>query len=241
VSDAYDASRIKALFFDVFGTVVDWRNSVASEIEVLARTKGWSVDPFAFAEAWRGKYQPSMEPVRRGESPYVRLDDLHRRSLEQVLAEFELTGLTEAELVALNKAWHRLTPWPDCVPGLRRLKARFILATMSNGNVALMVGMAKNAGLPWDMILGAEPARNYKPVPGVYLTGADWLDLEPGEILMTAAHNSDLAAARDLGFRTAFITRPTEYGPNQTKDVEAEQAWDHVATSMEDLASQLGC
>lgn len=238
---AYQASRIKAMFFDVFGTVVDWRASIAGEVAALAGSKGWSVDPYAFADAWRGRYQPSMEPIRRGESPYVRLDVLHRRSLEQVLAEFGLDGLDEAELVHLNKAWHRLTPWPDSVPGLTRLKTKFILATMSNGNVALMLGMAKNAGLPWDMILGSEPARNYKPVPSVYLTGADWLDLEPGEILMTAAHNSDLAAARDLGFRTAFIARPSEHGPNQTKDVEAEQAWDHVAGSMEDLASQLGC
>jgi len=233
---------IKALVFDVFGTVVDWRTSISREVSDVASKKGWSIDATAFAESWRGKYQPSMDPVRRGEKPYVRLDDLHRESLKVVLEEFGVGGqLDAAELEHLNRAWHRLTPWPDSVPGLTRLKTRFILATMSNGNVALMVNMAKHSGLPWDMILGSEPAQNYKPVPSVYLTGADWLGLEPGEVLMTAAHNGDLAAARALGFRTAFITRPTEHGPDQTKDLKAESDWDYAVDSMEELAERLGC
>lgn len=233
--------EVKALVFDVFGTVVDWRTSVAREVETVARAKGWDIDPFAFADRWRALYQPSMDPVRHGEKPYVRLDDLHRESLVALLAEFGLDPLPAGELEQLNRAWHRLDPWPDCVPGLTRLKRRFILATMSNGNVALMLNMAKRAGLPWDMILGAEPARNYKPVPSVYLTGADWLGLQPAEIMMTAAHNGDLRAARALGFRTAFVARPTEYGPKQSRDFAAEEEWDQVVAGMDELADRLGC
>ncbi|WP_420562975.1 haloacid dehalogenase type II [Thalassobaculum sp.] len=231
--------EVKALVFDVFGTVVDWRTSVAAEVDALAAEKGWSLDGTEFAMRWRAKYFPSMLPVRRGEAPYRRLDDLHRESLRAVLTEFGVS-LDEAELEHLNKVWHRLHPWPDSVPGLTRLKKKFILATMSNGNVSLMVNMAKFAGLPWDMILGAEPARNYKPEPVVYLTGADWLDLDPSQILMTAAHNGDLQAARDLGFKTAFILRPTEYGPTQDKDNKAESDWEYITESMEELADKLG-
>ena len=233
---------IKALVFDVFGTVVDWRTSVAREVETVAKAKGWTVDATAFAVTWRAKYQPSMDPVRRGEKPYARLDDLHRESLKAVLTESGLAdSLDGEELEHLNRAWHRLTPWPDSVPGLTRLKTKFILATMSNGNTALMVNMAKNAGLRWDTILGSEPAQNYKPVPKVYLTGAEWLGLRPDEILMTAAHNKDLAAARALGFKTAFVLRPNEHGPDQKTDLAAAEDWTYVAASMEDLADQLGC
>jgi len=241
MNGAVPMPEIKALVFDVFGTVVDWRNSIAREVEVVARAKGWGIDALAFADRWRAMYQPSMDPVRRGEKPYVRLDDLHRASLITLIAEFGLDPLPVDELEHLNRAWHRLDPWPDCVPGLTRLRKRFILATMSNGNVALMLNMAKRAGLPWDMILGAEPARNYKPVPSVYLTGADWLGLQPSEILMTAAHNSDLRAARALGFRTAFVLRPTEQGPGQAKDTKAEEDWDQVVNGMDELADRLGC
>lgn len=232
---------VKALVFDVFGTVVDWRTSIAREVGEFARSKGWTVDAEDFADRWRGKYQPSMDPVRRGERPYVRLDDLHRDSLTALLGELGLGPLAADELEHLNRAWHRLDPWPDCVPGLTRLKRRFILATMSNGNVALMLNMAKRAGLPWDMILGAEPARNYKPVPSVYLTGADWLGLQPAEMMMVAAHNSDLAAARALGFRTAFVARPTEHGARQTRDFRADQDWDQIVDGMDQLADRLGC
>ncbi|WPZ35809.1 haloacid dehalogenase type II [Thalassobaculum sp. OXR-137] len=231
--------EVKALVFDVFGTVVDWRTSVAAEVDALAAKKGWTLDGVEFAMRWRSLYAPSMRPVRRGEAPYRRLDDLHRESLRTVLQEYEVS-LGDDELEHLNKVWHRLHPWPDSVPGLTRLKKKFIIATMSNGNVSLMVNMAKFAGLPWDTILGSEPARNYKPEPVVYLTGADWLGLDPSQVLMTAAHNSDLQAARDLGFKTAFILRPTEYGPNQHKDNEAESDWDYITNSMEELADKLG-
>jgi len=234
-------SAVKALVFDVFGTVVDWRTSVAGEVNRLAAAKGWTVDGYAFADRWRGLYQPSMRPVRRGEAPYRRLDDLHRESLTTVLEEFELSLDDPEEREHLNRVWHRLTPWPDSVPGLNRLKSRYIIATLSNGNVSLMVNMAKHAGLPWDMILGAEPAQNYKPKSVVYLTAADWLDLEPAEIIMTAAHNHDLEAARKLGFRTAFIARPTEYGPHQDRDFKAESDWAYIVDSMEQLADALGC
>ena len=231
--------EVKALVFDVFGTVVDWRTSVAAEVDALAKEKGWSLDGAAFAMRWRELYQPSMQPVRRGEAPYRRLDDLHRDSLRVVLKEFDVS-LDEGELEHLNKVWHRLHPWPDSVPGLTRLKKKFILATMSNGNTSLMVNMAKFAGLPWDTILGSEPAQNFKPKSVVYLTGADWLGLDPSQILMTAAHNHDLGQARKLGFKTAFILRPTEYGPNQHKDNEAESDWDYITNSMEELADKLG-
>ncbi len=232
---------VKALVFDVFGTVVDWRTSVAREMRAVVDAKGWKADPYALADRWRELYQPSMDPIRRGEKPYARLDDLHRESLKTLLAEFGLEPLPADELEHLNRAWHRLDPWPDCVPGLTRLKRKFILATMSNGNVALMVNMAKHAGLPWDTILGSEPAQNFKPVPSVYLTGADWLGLEPAEVMMVAAHNGDLAAARAVGFRTAFVARPTEYGDKQSRDFKAEDAWDQVVDGMDELADRLGC
>ncbi|MFX4219833.1 MAG: haloacid dehalogenase type II [Thalassobaculum sp.] len=231
--------EVKALVFDVFGTVVDWRTSVGREVDALAAAKGWSLDGTEFAMRWRSLYQPSMRPIRRGEAPFRRLDDLHRDSLRVVLQEFGVS-LDEPELEHLNRVWHRLHPWPDSVPGLTRLKKKFILATMSNGNVSLMVNMAKFAGLPWDMILGSEPAQSFKPNPKVYLTGADWLDLQPAEVLMTAAHNHDLQAARNLGFRTAFILRPDEYGPDQDKDTGAESDWDYIVDSMEQLADRLG-
>lgn len=234
-------TRIKALTFDVFGTVVDWRGSVIRELANFGAAKGIAADWAAVADAWRGLYQPAMDRVRRGERPWVRLDTLHRESLVTLLDRFAIQGLTPAEIDHLNRAWHRLDPWPDAVPGLTRLKARYILATMSNGNVALMVNMAKRAGLPWDAILGAEPAQGYKPQPKVYLTGADLLGLEPGECMMVAAHNGDLVAAAALGFRTGFVARPTEYGPHQTKDFKAEHAFDVVAADFADLARQMGC
>ena len=234
-------TTIKALVFDVFGTVVDWRNSIAREAETILSPKGVVADWLVFADAWRGKYQPSMDQVRSGGRGYVRLDVLHRENLLEVLDEFGVTGLSEAEIDRLNKAWHRLDPWPDCVEGLTRLKTKYILGTMSNGNVALMVNMAKYAGLPWDVILGAEPAQAYKPQPETYLTGVCWLGLEPQEVLMCAAHNHDLLAARDCGLKTAFIARPTEYGPNQDRDFKAEHDFDHITESMIDLAEKLDC
>jgi 2-haloacid dehalogenase len=182
-----------------------------------------------------------MEAVRSGRRPWARLDDLHRENLVGVLAELGLEGLDDAELDHLNRAWHRLDPWPDVVEGLQRLKTRYILATLSNGNVALMVNMAKRAGLLWDVILGAEIAGAYKPLPQAYLRSAALLDLKPGECMMVAAHNDDLVAAAACGFRTAFVARPTEHGPAQSRDLRAEQAFDVAADSFVDLAEVLAC
>ncbi len=234
-------SDIKALTFDVFGTVVDWRTGIVREGEALGRARGVAVDWTAFADAWRGRYAPSMDRVRRGELPWTRLDDLHRMSLEQLLADFSVAGLDDGDIDRFNRAWHRLDPWPDVVEGLTRLKRRFVLATLSNGNVALLVDMAKRAGLPWDAILGAEVARHYKPDPEAYLVTADLLGLAPQQCLMVAAHNADLAAAAALGFRTAFVCRPCEHGPGQTTDLAAEGDYDFVAEDFIDLARRLGC
>lgn len=233
--------ELKALVFDVFGTVVDWRTSIANEASDQLKNKGFDLNWLAFAEAWRAKYQPSMEGVRSGKRGYVRLDILHLENLMEVLEEFKVSGLSSADLNYLNRAWHRLEPWPDSVSGLQRLKKKFIIGTMSNGNVALMVNMAKHSGLPWDVILGAEPAQAYKPDPKTYLTGVDWLGLQPDQVLMCAAHNNDLVAARNQGLKTAFIARPTEYGNNQSVDITAEHEFDFITTDMNDLADQLGC
>ena len=233
--------EVKALHFDVFGTVVDWRSSVISELEEFGARKGITADWTQFADDWRGMYQPSMDAVRRGDREWRPLDALHRESLITLISRHNITGLTEDEIDHLNKAWHRLAPWPDSVEGLTRLRTKYILATLSNGNVALLVNMAKNGGLPWDAILGAEPNRAYKPLPQCYLGNARYLDLDPSQCMLVAAHNDDLAAARTLGYRTAFICRPSEYGPNQTKDKRAESDWDIVADSMTGVADALGC
>ncbi|MBM3571635.1 MAG: haloacid dehalogenase type II [Alphaproteobacteria bacterium] len=234
-------TRIKAITFDVFGTVVDWRNGVIRDLRTFGQTKEVTADWESFADSWRALYQPSMDKVRRGERPWVRLDDLHRESLVTLLGRFGIPGITATEIDHLNRAWHRLDPWPDVLPGLARLKPRYILATMSNGNVSLMVNMAKRAGLPWDAILGAEPAQGYKPLPHVYLTGARWLDLRPDQCMLVAAHNSDLIAAAGQGFRTGFVVRPNEHGPNQSTDLKADGDFDVVAADFLDLARQLGC
>lgn len=232
---------IKALTFDVFGTVVDWRSSIVHEGEAFGRAHDLDVDWAAFALAWRARYQPAMERVRSGEVDFVKLDVLHRMNLDANLEEFGITGLAEADIDHLNRIWHRLEPWPDTVAGLTRLKTRYVLATLSNGNVALMVNMARHSGLPWDAILGAEVAKAYKPQPEAYLRTADFLGLPPAQCLMVAAHNADLVAAANCGFRTAFVARPNEYGPGQTRDREATGDFDYVATDFLDLASQLGC
>jgi 2-haloacid dehalogenase len=233
--------EVAALTFDVFGTVVDWRGSIARELRGWFGRRGIERDWDAVADRWRALYQPAMEEVRRGRRPWTRLDDLHRDNLRVVLDEFGLAGLNEPEIEHLNRAWHRLDPWPDAVDGLTRLKRRFILATLSNGNVALLVDMARRAGLPWDAILGAEVARAYKPMPEAYLRTSDLLGLEPNRCMMVAAHNDDLQAAGALGFRTAFVARPTEHGPKQTRDLCAEHAFDVVASDFLDLADRLGC
>jgi 2-haloacid dehalogenase len=232
---------IKALTFDVFGTVVDWRSSIIREMQAFGRDKNLDVDWVAFTDAWRGLYQPAMSKVRNGELPWTKLDILHRMNLDQLVERFAIRGLSESELDHINRVWHRLSPWPDVVEGLTRLKQRYILATLSNGNVALMVNLAKHSGLPWDVILGAEVVRHYKPQPGAYRGSAEMLDLKPDECLMVAAHNDDLVAAAGCGLRTAFVARPGEYGPDQTKDQHAEHEFDYVAVDFIDLARQLGC
>ena len=232
---------LKAVTFDVFGTVVDWRTSIAREVESLAVKKKFAVDGQRFADAWRELYQPSMTKVRDGKVPWTVLDDLHRTNLLQVLETFGIDQLSEEEIEHLNRAWHRLDPWPDAVAGLQRLKQHYIIGTLSNGNVALIVNMAKFSELPWDVVLGAEIARHYKPQPEAYLRSAEILGLEPKECMLVAAHNGDLAAAGRCGFQTAFVPRPTEYGPEQTTDLVAEYDCDVVAGDFIELAQILGC
>ena len=236
-----DPDVIGAVVFDVFGTVVDWRTSIIRQGVELGRRKGFDADWEAFADAWRGKYQPSMEKVRSGERPWTRLDDLHRESLLELIEEFGLRGLSIDEIDDFNCAWHRLDPWPDSVVGLARLKSRYVIATLSNGNIALLLNMAKRAGLPWDAILGAEPARAYKPTPASYLRTAEFLGLPTNRVMLCAAHNDDLVAARTHGYRTAFVRRPTEYGPHQQKDLKAEHDFDVIGESIVEVAQKLGC
>ena len=231
---------VKAILFDTFGSVVDWRSSLINEFTPWGEARGLKVDWVAFADAWRGAYAPSMDRVRKGELPWTILDVLNRQSLDRLVGEFGITGLSEAELDHMNRVWHRLHPWPDSVAGLTRLKTRHIIAPLSNGNVALLVNLAKFADLPWDMVFGSEISHHYKPDPEVYLGACSMLGLQPGQVMMAAAHNYDLGAARALGLRTGFFARPTEYGPNQTKDVKATSDWDVIATDIEDLARQMG-
>jgi 2-haloacid dehalogenase len=233
---------VRALLFDVFGTVVDWRSGVAREAApFLDRHAAGNADPAAFADAWRARYQPAMEEVRAGRRPFVRLDVLHRENLEGVLPEFGIdpAAVPAAELDELNLAWHRLDPWPDVVAGLVRLKTRYIIAPLSNGNIILMVDMAKRAGLPWDAILGAEVAQAYKTSPEAYLRTADILALPPPEICLVAAHNNDLGAARKCGFRTAFVYRPAENGPGRTPP-PPNQEWDTIVHDFGELAAAFG-
>ena len=233
-------SPVQALLFDVFGTVVDWRTSVARELETFFAPRGVNRDWTRVARDWRALYQPSMEAVRSGRREFVVLDALHAENLGRVLADHGVEAPDDAGLDRLVRAWHRLDPWPDSVEGLRLLGRERPVATLSNGNVALMVALARHAGLRWDAVLGAELARNYKPEPEVYLRSVAALGLEPGACLMVAAHNDDLRAARALGLRTAFVARPTEHGPDQATDLRAEEDWDLVADSLVELARALG-
>jgi 2-haloacid dehalogenase len=231
---------VRALVFDVFGTVVDWRTSVAREVAEAARRIGVETDGFALADAWRGEYTPAMQRVAAGELPWTVIDDLHRAALDALLPRFGLGALDEAGREHLNRAWHRLSPWPDSVAGLSRLKHRFVIGTLSNGNVALLVAMAKHAALAWDVTFSAETFRAYKPDPRTYDGAAAMLRLAPEQVMLVAAHNNDLAAAKARGLATGFVRRATEYGPAQTKDLRAEGAWDVVAEDFLDLADQLG-
>jgi 2-haloacid dehalogenase len=232
--------KIRALTFDVFGTVVDWRASVAREAEAVLAQKGHRLDWGGFADRWRALYQPAMEAVRSGARPFAILDELHRENLVKLLGELGISDLTEADTDELNRAWHRLDPWPEVVPALARLKRRFILATLSNGNVALMVAMGRRAGLPWDVILGAEVARAYKPQPEAYDSAARMLRLQPAECLMVAAHPADLAAAASRGFRTAYVHRPREFGPQRSVRPPEPGTFDYQAGGFDELADALG-
>ncbi len=230
---------VEAMTFDVFGTVVDWRTSIIREGQVLGLEKGFDLDWEAFADAWRRGYGPAMNRVRTGELPWLKIDQLHRMILDDLLVEYEFPAMTEAEIVDLNRVWHRLIPWPDTVRGLWQLKANFTLATLSNGNVALLTNMAKNAGLPWDVVLSAELSGHYKPDPEVYIKAADLLGLPHEKVMMVAAHKGDLRAAQALGFKTAFVPRPLEYGPDRVLDTTADPRFDVNATDFMDLAAQM--
>ncbi len=234
------SKRPKVIVFDTFGSVVDWRGSLIADLSAYGASRGVSADWPALVDAWRASYHPSMDRVRKGELPWTKLDALHRASLDKLVADFGIKGLTEADLVHINLGWHRLHGWKDSVPGLTRLKSKYIIGPLSNGNVSLLLNMAKFAGIPWDMIFGSDLFHHFKPDPETYLGVAGLMDLEPGDVMMAAAHNNDLAAARKCGLMTAFWPRPDEYGPHQKRDYAADQAWDIVATDIEDLARQLG-
>jgi len=230
---------VQALFFDVFGTLADWRTSIAREARTVLVPAGHQLDWLAFADAWRAEYQPAMEEVRSGRTPFSRLDILHRRNLDRILPRFGIIDLPEETAHQLNLAWHRLDCWPDVAHGMARLKARFRLAPVSNGNISLMVDLARRNGLPWDAILGAEIAGDFKPKPRVYLAACEALDLAPADCMMVAAHSNDLKAAAGLGLATAHIARPNEYGPG-TGEIAPKVPVDFAALSLEHLATQLG-
>ena len=234
------ANSVKALTFDVFGTVVDWRSSIIREGQLLSARKGFEIDWGEFADNWRAGYGPAMNRVRNGELPWTKIDDLHRMILDELVIEHGLDGLSEGELDDFNRAWHRLSPWPDTVAGLNRLKTKYVIATLSNGNVALLTNMAKNAGLPWDAVLSAELAKHYKPDPEAYLTAADLLGLSPEQVMMVAAHPGDLRAAARTGLRTAYVVRPLERGPGRIVSNNTTGEFDYTANDFLDLARQLG-
>ena len=237
-----DLSGVKALIFDVFGTVVDWRTSLIADFTKWSETRGVKADWTALVDGWRAVYSASMDEVRKHpERGYMILDTLHRQSLEKLVAQLGITGLTDADLHHLTMGWHRLHGWPDSAAGLTRLKTKFIISPLSNGNVALLTEMAKFAGLPWDLIMSAELFQHYKPDPETYLGAAKLLSLKPEQVMMVAAHNGDLRAAQKNGLKTAFVARPTEYGPLQKKDFQADGEWDIVAKDFGGIAEKLGC
>jgi 2-haloacid dehalogenase len=234
------ANSVKALTFDVFGTVVDWYGSIIREGQLLAANKGYDVDWEKFAVSWRAGYGPAMNKVRNGEMPWTKIDDLHRMILDDLVEEYNLIGMSEAELVHFNEAWHRLSPWPDTVSGLNKLKSKYVIATLSNGNVSLLTHMAKNGGLPWDAVLSAELSGHYKPDPEAYLKAADLLSLKPEQVMMVAAHPGDLRAAARTGLKTAYVIRPLERGPGRPENRNPDGEFDYTAEDFNDLARQLG-
>lgn len=239
MTSGFDPLAVKAMVFDTFGTVVDWRGSIVAEGESYwGPVKGVNVDWPAFADAWRAKYGPSMNRVRTGELPWMKLDDLHRVSLDANLAEFGVTHLTEEDRQELNRVWHRLNAWPDAPSGLARLRSRYVISPLSNGNLSLLTEMAKFAGLPWDCVLGSDIFRHFKPDPETYLGAAEILGLAPEQVMMTAAHTGDLESARKLGLRTAYVHRPLERPT--APPMPAPDAFDVVATDFRDMAAKLG-
>jgi len=239
-ADSSVANNVKALTFDVFGTVVDWYGSIIREGQLLAAKKGYDVDWAAFTLSWRAGYGPAMNKVRSGEMPWTKIDDLHRMILDELVEEYGLTGMSEPELVHFNEAWHRLSPWPDTVSGLNKLKTKYVITTLSNGNVSLLTHMAKNGGLPWDAILSAELSGHYKPDPEAYLKAADLLSLKPEQVMMVAAHPGDLRAAARTGLKTAYVIRPLERGPGRPINRNPDGEFDYTAEDFNDLARQLG-
>ena len=239
--------KVKALLFDVFGTVVDWRTGIAREVESVAKKNDISLDPFDFADAWRAEYQPAMEEIRKGRRSFTILDILHMENLKKIASKFNLHNLSDEDFKMLVKAWHRLPGWPDSTEGLNALKNKYILATQSNGNIALIVNMAKFSNLNWDVILGAEVIGHYKPEPEAYLKACNALDLKTEECLMVAAHDDDLKAASLQGMKTAYVHRPFEYGKDklfdiaEVNDYKGDIKWDIVSRDLNDLAKQLGC
>jgi len=231
---------IKALTFDTFGTVVDWRTSIIEDFRAFGKRKSLKVDWEAFVDEWKECYRPGMDQVRSGKWPWTTVDRIYRKKLDEMLPRYALDGLSEEEKTRLNRAWHRLAPWPDAVAGLARLKKKYIISPLSNGDVACLTNMAKHGGLPWDVILCAEIFKHYKPDPEVYRGAIRLLGLEPHQVMMVAAHNYDLKNARSHGMRTAFVARPSEYGPNQKTNLQAEEDWDVVARDFGELASALG-
>ena len=239
--------KVKALLFDVFGTVVDWRTGIAKEVESIAIKNDILLDPFDFADAWRAEYQPAMEEIRKGRRSFTILDILHMENLKKIASKFNLHNLTNEDFNMLVRAWHRLPGWPDSSDGLNALKKKYILATQSNGNIALIVNMAKFSNLNWDVVLGAEVIGHYKPEPEAYLKACNALDLKTDECLMVAAHDDDLKAASLQGMKTAYVHRPFEYGRDkmfdiaQVNDYKGDRVWDIVSSDLNDLAKQLGC
>jgi len=231
---------VKILAFDVFGTVVDWRSSVIAEGEQFGNAKGINIDWTAFADAWRAIYRPHMDKVQSGKLPWTKLDDLHRMMLIETLKKFGIDNLSDDERENFNRVWHRLKPWPDSVPGLERLKSRFVITTLSNGNISLLTNMAKHAGLPWDCVLSAENVQRYKPAPEVYLLAPQLFDLKPEHVMMVAAHEHDLQSAQKHGLRTAYVHRPLEHGPGKSAAVPPPGRYDIIATDFLNLADQLG-
>ena len=239
--------KVKALLFDVFGTVVDWRTGIAREVESVAKKNNISLDPFDFADSWRAEYQPAMEEIRKGRRSFTILDILHMENLKKIASKFNLHNLSGKDLNMLVKAWHRLPGWPDSSDGLNALKKKYILATQSNGNIALIVNMAKFSNLNWDVVLGAEVIGHYKPDPEAYLKACSALDLKTEECLMVAAHNDDLKAASLQGMKTAYVHRPFEYGRDklfdiaEVNDYKGNKEWNIVSSDLNDLAKQLSC